>query len=109
MKNNSLTKQYVRFVTVEKPTVWVVVAVLVEDRDGETIALSEPRIVKIIKKEPREMLALASGQRLLASSVVLPAPASILSSSNFIPSPYIASFGYSEVISWLFARPPTLV
>jgi hypothetical protein len=47
---NVQAKRHIRCATVETPTAWLVVAVLLETRGTETIAVSEPRLLKLFRK-----------------------------------------------------------
>ncbi len=97
----------VQFVTVERPTAWLVVAFLTEMRGEEAIIVSKPKIVKVILKRA---MALLEGKN-KASTLALPAPkAEIKIKAVSIKSPYVSViFGYSnsDVVIGLAARPPT--
>ncbi len=102
------TKRHVRFATVEKDTVWIVVAVLFETRGTETFAISEPKIVKIIPKADK--LALKGS---VSKSAFLSLP-TFLSNFNEIKhaviSPYVTTFFgsvNSQILIGLAAQPPT--
>ncbi len=98
-------KQHIRFIRLEQPTVWVVLAILLETRGDETVAISEPKVVKIIPKTVR-MLAGTVGSSVLAlGTSACQAPA-----CRAVASPYIgAIFGTvnSRVIIGLAPMPPT--
>lgn len=101
-------KRNIRFVTVEKPNAWLVLAVLVEIRDGLTVAVSEPKIVKIIQKK----FAALSGNVQKRKISQLSAPKILVNQSHArhgIISPYSTSFKYldSHTIPWFSAQPPT--
>jgi hypothetical protein len=100
------TQQHIRFITVEKPTAWVVVAVLVEMNGEETIAVSQPKVVRVI---PKAQAALKGAT--VQSPFLLSAPVEI-SASHFesLVSPYFAYIFGSEksnFITGLAAQPPT--
>ena len=105
LKVNS--KQHIRFIKLEQPTAWVVVAILLETKNGQTVAISEPRVVKII---PKAYYALPGTTR--GSVLALSAPKlETLASYRPIASPYIgAIFGTvnSNVIMGLAPMPPTI-
>ncbi len=101
----SSKKQHIRFATLEQPHAWVVVAFLIETNGNETIAVSDPKVVKII---PKSQFALKAGN---LSSFALSAPQEIVSTLSLQRSPYVVSlFGYSnsEVVIGLAAQPPTI-
>jgi hypothetical protein len=100
------SKRHIRFATVEKPTAWVVVAILVEKRGNETIILSQPKIVRIIPKNTADQaLPEAVGQKLyLAGPIQAP------TRTSFIVSPY-TSVLFSQtnlnIKSGIAPQPPT--
>lgn len=99
------TQQHIKFITVEKPTVWLVVAVLVEMMGDETISVSQPKIVKVIQKA-RALAGSTQSQFLLSAPAVVQ-----LSKSQAQVSPYFAFIFGSEksnFITGLAAQPPTL-
>ncbi len=110
------TQQHIKFITVEKPTAWLVVAVLVEMMGDEMVSVSEPKVVKIIQKAclrpacagRRQALALKGSTQ---SQFLLSAPAVVqLSKSQAQVSPYFAFIFGSEksnFITGLAAQPPT--
>jgi len=106
MSTQSLTKQYVKFVTVEQPTAWLVVALLVEDRADEQVVVSEPRVVRIIQKDTQPTLA---GD--ISNTIVRLAPIRIVSPKHveLIVSPYvyISNFDFFYGVPLYSARPPT--
>ncbi|MES2436951.1 MAG: hypothetical protein V4519_02975 [Patescibacteria group bacterium] len=99
-------KQHIRFATIEQPTQFVVVAVMLETVGTETVAISEPKIVKIIPKA----IHLLSGSKTSPQAVLaLTAPALALISQPIV-SPYFAHIFGSEksnFITGLAAQPPT--
>ena len=102
------TKQHIKFVTVDKGTVWIVAAVLIETRGNEPISISEPRIVKIIPKT--QNLALNSSVTTIPQVLSLAAAESVVV-QPIQPkvSPYFNAFGYttSNLVPNVSARPPT--
>lgn len=104
------TQQHIKFITVEKPTAWLVVAVLVEMLGDETISISEPKVVKVIQKAclRRQAIALKGS---VQSQFLLSAPTvTQLSKSQAQVSPYFAFIFGSEksnFITGLAAQPPT--
>jgi hypothetical protein len=100
-------KQQIRFARIEKPTASVVVAFLVEEQNGETVIVSEPKIVKIIPKKVAQALrgtvskiqkifALGSGKK------------EVIEISTAIPSPYVSEFFKAlDFTPTIYARPPT--
>jgi hypothetical protein len=106
---HNVTKRHIRFVTVEKPTAWIIVAILLETSGSETIALSEPRVVRVIPKKTTFTLP---GKVIRSNTKILPEPVkNISSSARAIVSPYFNVFGYkhSHFITWFSARPPTAI
>lgn len=101
------TKRHIRCCTVETPTAWLVVAVLLETRGNETIAVSEPKVIKVIQKVTYTL----GGSTSVFSYPKLTAP-EILSTIKVgkILSPYVPNFGFgqSNIITGLAAQPPTL-
>jgi len=98
-------KQHIRFATIEKSMMWVVVAVLVESRDGEDFVVSEPKIIRVILKERK--LALSKG--VISKALCLSVSNCISSSTKTgVISPFV-SFLYtkSSFVIWFSARPPT--
>ncbi|MBX4197802.1 hypothetical protein KW782_00505 [Candidatus Parcubacteria bacterium] len=103
---NIQTKQHIRFAKVEQPTAWVIVAILLETTGDETVAISEPRIVKVI---PKNNTSLKAG---FDTRFILNAPVEILIHTAPFASPYAnLLFGSrkSNFITGLAARPPTTV
>jgi hypothetical protein len=99
-----LQKQRIKFAKIEKPTCTYVVAFLVEEQNGETVIVSEPKIVKVIAKKAalaikgavQKILALGSG------------PKAAVKISSAIPSPYISLFVKESIFTpSIYARPPT--
>lgn len=104
---NSLQKQYIKTVTIEKANAWLTVSFLAEESNGETIIVSAPKIVKIIPKKTAPTLrgdvlknnfVLVAGKKL--SKIV----------TEKIISPYISEF-IKEIEFCLSysARPPTAI
>lgn len=100
------TQRVVRVVTVEKPTAWFVVAVVVETRNNESYIVSEPRILKIIPKQVQPTL-----EGKVASSPLLGGKTSHFAKITApIVSPYsdyLFSYTDSLIASQKGARPPT--
>lgn len=110
MKSTMLTlhsKQHIRFVTVEKATGLFVYAILLETTGNETLAVSEPKLVKIIPKKANLGLAGTNG----VSSRWLVAPIEdLIAQTSKIASPYFAFIFGSEAsnfITGIAPQPPT--
>ncbi len=102
------TKQHIKFATVDKGDVTLVVAILIETRGSETISVSEPKIVKVIHKTPK--LALKSAGVTKSGAFYLPAAVTLsIKTAKSVVSPYLNTFGYSSsvVIPHTSAQPPT--
>ncbi len=100
------SQQQIRFITVEKPTAWYVLAVLVEMNGEETVSVSQPKVVKIIPKVKALKGGTSQNQFLLTAPVDI--SAAELSS---LVSPYFAHIFGSEksnFIVGLAAQPPTI-
>ncbi len=102
------THQHIRFVTVEKPTAVFVYAILLETTGNETIAVSEPRIVKIIQKKGQ----LALKGTTPTTIYILPAPQEVIGTKvSKVISPYFAYIFGSETSNFIIglaAQPPTV-
>ena len=101
---NIQTKRHIRFATVDKGTAWVVVAILIETTGNQTVAVSEPKVIKIIPKKP--VLSLTG------HTAELTAPNINVIFEKAVPSPFISIlFGNTNTsyIASLGARPPTLI
>jgi hypothetical protein len=99
-------KQHIRFATIEQPTRFVVVAVMLETVGNETVAISEPKIVKIIPKAIHLLSSTKASPRAILS---LSAPVQSSTVGNIV-SPYFAHIFGSEksnFIVGLAAQPPT--
>jgi hypothetical protein len=99
------SQQHIRFAKVDRGDAWVVVAVLFETTGNETVAISEPKIVKVI---PKAQYALPSGSK-THQVLLLAAPAQVLV-EHAIASPYFTQiFGYSDsnFITGIAPQPPT--
>ncbi len=99
------TKRHIRFATLDKGNVFVVVAVLLETTGTETVAISEPRVVKIIPKAQYTLPGTISYSRALNASTKV-----IAAIKGSIISPYISHIFGSEksnFITGLAAQPPT--
>lgn len=104
------SKRHIRFATLEQPTAWVIVAVLLETRGNETIALSEPRVVKVIPKDGRLTLPGTFVSSSFNAPLALPASHAIVKNLvSSIISPFVSSFNISdkEFVMWFSAQPPT--
>jgi hypothetical protein len=102
---NIRSQQHIRFAKIEQAHAWVVVAVLVETVGNETVAISEPKVVKIIPKK----LAQLSG--FVARSVLLGAHAVVISHIDSpVISPFAKYFDFAiyNVATGLGAQPPTV-
>ena len=93
----------IRFKTVETPTAWIVLAVLIERIGGQTV-VSEPRIVRVIAKK---LKALPGKIKVLCLSAFC--PATTKKHVNKIVSPYVSFLTSTEsgILAWCGARPPT--
>jgi hypothetical protein len=97
-------KQYVRFITVEKPTAWIIAVVYIREVGGEIVSVSQPRVIRIISKTSHTLRGSISEKTLL-----LKGEASASDYQEKIISPYHAPFHNNlEILSWYFARPPTI-
>jgi hypothetical protein len=103
------TQRKVEFMTVERPTAWVVVAFLVEIAGDERTVISGPKVVKVILKSAT---GLPSGKKAASAMLALPAPISMAFAVQApLESPYVTSlFGFSnsDLVIGLAARPPTV-
>ena len=100
------TQQHIRFAKVDRGDAWVVVAVLFETTGNETVAISEPKVVKII---PKAIHKLSGSKSSPQANLSLTAPLEELSNRSII-SPYFAHIFGSEksnFIIGLAAQPPT--
>ena len=98
-------KRNIKFVRFERPTAWVVAAFVVEIQDGCEVAISDPKIVRVILKQNQFQCALNSGKILS-----LPPARNLLAVPNtLLISPYFFSFQHfnSDIIVWFLAQPPT--
>ena len=104
--SQTLSKQHIRFTTIEKSTAWIVVAVLVENDGVDTVAVSEPKIVRIIPKPKSLVLTGSVGNPKLCLSC----PEQVLKIKSPVKSPFSILFGYSntDLLVWYCARPPTV-
>ncbi|NQV88378.1 MAG: hypothetical protein HQ402_02395 [Parcubacteria group bacterium] len=99
-------KQHIRFATIEKPTMWVVVAVLVETKNGESFVVSKPKVVKVILKEKQLKLTGRVSSKSYCLSIGK-CDSSI--KQKGIISPFVSFLHtQSPFIVWFSARPPTL-
>src|SRR4051812_16534674 len=100
------TQRHIRFAKIEKPTAWVVVAVLVETNGDETVIVSEPKIVRVI---PKTVVAL-TGTVSETGILTLTSPKPDTEYTEAIISPFTSTlFGFSntKVITGLAPQPPT--
>jgi len=101
---SEIQTQHVRFVEIDRPNAVLVVAFLVETRNGETVIVSEPKIVKVTRKKS---FALQGS----VSCLSLCAPLNFsVKKEHIVASPYISLiFGESNVdfVPGLAAQPPT--
>ncbi|MEO8637596.1 MAG: hypothetical protein ABI430_01705 [Candidatus Taylorbacteria bacterium] len=82
-------KKNIRFVTVERGAVQMVLAFIVQEEGGEIVKISNPRIVRIISKKT----ALLSGTAENSPEILLlSAPKGKAQKHEFIISPYISEF-----------------
>jgi hypothetical protein len=98
------TQQHIRFAKVEEANAFVVYAILVETCGNETVAISEPKIVKIIPKK----VATLSGS--IASPFALVGSAATISHiKSPVASPFATLFDFNiyKVDTGLGAQPPT--
>src|SRR4051812_18708827 len=101
------TQRHIRFAKIEKPTAWVVVAVLVETQGDETIIISEPKIVRVIPKTTTALAGTVSESGILTLS----SPKSESTYTEAIISPFASKiFGFtnSEVKTGVAPQPPTV-
>jgi hypothetical protein len=104
------SKRHIRFATVEQPTAWLVIAVLLETTGDKTIALSEPRVVKVIPKESMLALPAVFVSSSFKAPLALPAPHAIVKAiAEPTESPFASLFNTSnnQFIVWFSAQPPT--
>mgnify|MGYP007080184617 CR=1 FL=1 len=87
------THRHVKVGVVEQATCFLVYAVLLETTGADTVALAEPKLVKII---PKQQLVLSAAR---AASV---APSAIVSPFTEQVAPPATPFN-----AWYYARPPT--
>jgi hypothetical protein len=100
------TQQHIRFAKIEQPNAWVVVAVLLETTGNETVAISEPKVVKVI---PKAQFALPGGKKQSSAVLLLSAPY-VAYFGHSLTSPYFSLIFGSEksnFIIGLAAQPPT--
>ena len=100
------TQQHIKFAKLDRGDAWVVVAVLFETTGTETVAISEPKIVRIIPKAYQALPGSKSSQQAVLS---LAAPAEELTRTHIV-SPYFAYiFGTekSNFITGIAPQPPT--
>jgi hypothetical protein len=106
---NIQAQRKVQFATVERSNAWVVLAFLTEIQNGETVIVSEPKVVKVILKHSPQ---LPSGKKSQTTLLALPAPVSLEKTIELpIVSPFVSAiFGFSnsDVVIGLAARPPTV-
>jgi hypothetical protein len=99
-------KRHIRVAKIENSTQWLFVAVVLEEQGGVMVAVSQPRVIKIIQK-PNSALP---GKISQAITFKLASPLSKTQTrTSRIQSPYVSIlFGTtSEVIVGLAAQPPT--
>jgi hypothetical protein len=98
------TKRTIKFAVVEKPTCWLVYGVVFETRGNEQIAITEPRIVKVITKARAALPGtVVSPFALFGQSIAVQTPTGII-------SPYTAHVdAQHSFLAWYYARPPTRV
>jgi hypothetical protein len=91
------SKRYIHFVTVEEAARTLVYAVLMQNDGQKTVALSEPRLVRVIIKEDFSY-TFALGAAVQAA----------ISYAQPIVSPFVDFFVQSQAVpSFSYARPPT--
>lgn len=111
------TQRHIRLVTVEKPTAWIVYAILLETRGTETTQIGKPKVVKVLPKETVAPALSGSVQTVEEASeavhskvFLLDAPQKFATEyTSAIPSPYVSSFSKENLdfVLWFSARPPT--
>ncbi len=102
------SKQHIRFVTLDKGTVFEVYAILLETEGRETVAISEPKLIRIIQKNT---LALRGSKKTVSILTLATSAISNKQKISGVVSPYITSiFGYpnSQFVMGLSAQPPTI-
>lgn len=104
------TQQHIRFAKIEKPHAWFIVAVLFETTGSETVAISEPKIVKIIYKAQY----LLTGKTKKQAAVVLLSNTHAQKNQNILKRHVISSYSkafFGNIKSYsvigLAAQPPT--
>ncbi len=100
-------QRYIKVAKVEQQSAWLFVAWVVEKRGDTEVALSEPRVLRVIPKQP--LKALAGKIMAEAQALFLAAPRLLTGQIVRIISAIevFAGFTKPEVISWFSARPPT--
>ena len=97
----------IKFFAVEKPTLWLIYAAVVEIRGEETLIVSEPKLVKVRQKQ---VIALP-GRQTKNVPLAISAPITKTAFAGSIASPYF-SYEVSKdpnFLVWYNARPPTFV
>lgn len=105
MSLTAYNKRFVRFLTVEKASAWEVYAVLFESDGLSVVAISEPKLVRVVAKDVKALKGSCANPSCLAASK----PEE--QTQEAIPSPYFPTlFGFSnsEFVIHHSARPPTV-
>jgi hypothetical protein len=103
---NLRTQKNIRFFTVEKATVWLVFACVVETKGTEVVFVSEPKLVRIKPK----VIAALPGKKGKVQHLALPVFIQDNPVRVSIASPYF-SYEVSKdpnFLVWYNARPPTV-
>jgi hypothetical protein len=104
------TQRKIEYITVERATAWIVLAVLVETNGDQKTIIGKPRVVNVVLKAHSALTdgKVKKAQQLLA----LPAPISTsFAVTARIVSPFfpnVFGFSNSEFVMSLAARPPTV-
>lgn len=100
------TERKIKIFPVEKPTMWLFYACVVEVQGDEIILVSEPKLVKVQKKE----VALLPGCVSCNKPLLITAPIKTTAVPNSIVSPYFSYEVNREPLFsiWHNARPPTV-
>ena len=103
---NVHTERHIRIIKGENAHAFIIAAVVVETREGQTVVVGEPRILKIIPKQGSTLPGRVTKTRALAGQI----RKETIPQASLV-SPYISFVYTSEKhdIPWYYSRPPTLV
>jgi hypothetical protein len=97
--------QQIKFLTVEKPTAWIIVAVLVNTEGDRIVSVSAPKIVKIVPKKAACALPGACAESMMLLEGARPQ----MVYREPVISPYVNAVVEEPcVLAWVGARPPTI-